>query len=87
MFEIIWSDDAFEQMGELVSARPELKHRFSLALWEVNTALKADPETHGESRTGIFRIAFFDCLTIYFGVFPEKKLVDITSVHLSPSAV
>jgi len=87
MFEIIWSDDAFEQMADLAAERPELKNRFALALWEANIALKSDPETLGESRTGIYRIAFFDCLTIYFGVLSERKLVDITQIFLSSSAV
>jgi hypothetical protein len=86
MFEIVWSDEAFDQMQRLMLMYPNLRSQFGKSLREATSTLEDVPVSTGESREGYHRVGFFDPITVYFVVNIKESLVGITGVYLSPNA-
>jgi plasmid stabilization system protein ParE len=81
MYDIVWTNTAHDQMSRIVQLHPHSRARFSAALRKANKELRSHPNDCGESRFPGFRVAFFEGLTIWFGVFPERMSVVISRVY------
>ena len=82
MFTVVWSDEAFDDMGRIVWANPDRKAELAAALRELTDRLSRDPGGTGESRWGDLRVMFPGPLAVYFRVADEGQAVEVAQVRL-----
>jgi hypothetical protein len=59
MYQLKWSQRAFNEMNVIIQGAPDRKQEFAFWLREITDELTAKPTNTGESRQGNRRIAFF----------------------------
>jgi hypothetical protein len=80
--EIIFRRTAFERMNQLIRDNPHRVPEFAAALQAMTAELTRDPASAGESRTGRYRIAFFDPLIVSFYPAPAERRVYVVRIRL-----
>lgn len=85
MFLIVWMDQGFDEMNEIVHANPSRKHEFAVALRRIGHQLTTDPFGVGESRGDDARVMFAGELSVFYSVDTGDNTVRITNVWLRRS--
>lgn len=83
MFALVWMDEAFEDMDQIVRENPGRTAELALALRDLTTRLASNPGNVGESRDeDDVRVMFTGPLTVFFRVDEEDKVVEIGRIRL-----
>ena len=82
MFLVVWLDEGFDDMNEVIRDNPARKHEFALALRQITHQLSTDPEGVGESREEEMRVMFAGELSVFYQVDAGEKTVEIANVRL-----
>jgi hypothetical protein len=82
MFLIVWTDDGFDRMNNIIRDNPARKHEFAVALRQITRQLTADPVNVGESRADDSRVMFAGELSVFYRVDTDDDTVEIGDVRL-----
>jgi hypothetical protein len=82
MFTTVWSNEAFDRMGQIVRNNPARSPELGAALREMSDLLARDPLETGESRWDDWRVTFPGPLAVYYRVDVEHQVVEIAQVRL-----
>jgi hypothetical protein len=82
MFLIVWTDDGFDRMNEIIRSNPGRKREFAVALRQIARQLTADPLGVGESREDEMRVMFAGELSVFYRVDTDDNTVRIGDVRL-----
>ena len=82
MFLVVWLDEGFDDMNEIIRDNPVRKHEFALALRQITHQLSTNPEGIGESREKEMRVMFAGELSVFYQVDAGEKTVEIANVRL-----
>ena len=82
MFLVVWLDEGFDDMNEVIRDNPARKHEFALALRQITHQLSTDPQGVGESREEEMRVMFAGELSVFYQVDAGEKTVEIANVRL-----
>jgi hypothetical protein len=85
MFLVVWSDEAFEKMANLIRFNPERKEEFAAALRGISQQLTHNARHAGESREAEMRVMFAGDLSVFFSVDESDQTVEIGDVWLRQS--
>lgn len=84
MFAIVWADEAFDQMGQLILRHPARRAEFAVALRQLADLIQVSPAEAGESREGIdHRVLIVKPLTVYYEVDEESRTVEVAQIVLT----
>lgn len=78
-FTVIWRPTALKRLAETWNSGPD-RSAISAAANAIDSALKQDPLSQGESRFGNTRILIHDPLAVYFDVSVDDCLVTVWAV-------
>lgn len=83
MFLVVWTDDGFNRMNDVIRDNPSRKREFAFALRQINHQLSTDPENVGESREeNDVRIMFAGEVSVFYRVDTDEQTVEIGDVRL-----
>lgn len=82
MFLVVWTDDGFDRMSDIVRDNPLRKREFAVALRQIARQLATDPENVGESRENDTRVMFAGELSVFYRVGAADGTVEIGNVRL-----
>lgn len=81
MFTLIWLDVTLDELADVyVAVTPEQRARIAAGIEALNTRLRDDPLSVGESRSGGRRLVFTPLLAVTFQVSVSDRTVRVTSV-------
>lgn len=82
MYDVIWRTVMLDRLADLyVAAGVSDRERMARGVEGLNYRLAREPLDVGESRDGIFRIAFPPLLVVLFEVDEAKRVVRVVSVR------
>ncbi len=82
MFTILWGDEPFARLGQIVQLNPARKDELAHALREITGRLQANPTATGESRGGDLRVLIATPLTVYFRPDDDTATVRVVGVRV-----
>jgi hypothetical protein len=82
MFLVVWTDDGFDQMNDIIRNHPSRKHEFAVALRQITHQLTTDPLNVGESRTDDSRVMFAGEVSVFYRVDTDDNTVEVGSIRL-----
>jgi len=81
MFAYLWLESVLDKLADIyVAADPVDRDRMAAGVEAFNASLAADPLSVGESRQGMYRVAFPPLLNVYFRVDVANRQVHVTDV-------
>ena len=82
MFLVVWLDEGFDDMNEVIRDNPARKHEFAVALRQITRQSATDPQTVGESREEEMRVMFAGELSVFYRVNTDEETVEIAHDRL-----
>ena len=82
MFLVVWTDDGFDRMNDIVRDNPSRKREFAAALRQITHQLSTDPSNVGESREDDTRVMFAGEVSVFYRVDADEETVEIGNVRL-----
>jgi hypothetical protein len=79
IFTVVWRSLAQNQLAQLWLNGPD-RNAITAAAAAIDAALKRDPLSVGESRSGGERLAFFDPLWVQFAVSQSDRMVTVLDI-------
>ena len=82
-FTVNWKPQAEDQLISIWLERAD-RQAVTAAANEIDRQLKSAPESFGEARSGITRLAVVPPLAVHFDVYAEDIRVDVLTIHFIP---